>query len=70
MDYLVSESSKHSQSYISNMPLNDRLSATRHYPKYPKDVALYPISRANNTPSIIGLEGLGTIRVFDVFKDD
>ncbi|OQD80567.1 hypothetical protein PENANT_c034G08455 [Penicillium antarcticum] len=37
---------------------------------YPEEVALYPSSRVSSTPSVTGLDGPGTTRVFDVFEDD
>lgn len=48
--------------------LNDIALAAGNYPDYPKEVALYPSSR--DTTSVTGLEGPGTTRVFDVFKDN
>ncbi|KAJ6056946.1 hypothetical protein N7460_000220 [Penicillium canescens] len=49
---------------------NDELSTAGNYPDYPEEVALYPSSRVSDTPSVAGLEGPGTTRVFDVFEDD
>ncbi|CAI7605787.1 unnamed protein product [Penicillium manginii] len=40
------------------------------YPDYPEEVALYPSSRVSSSPSVTGLDGPGTSRVFDVFQDD
>lgn len=44
--------------------------AAENYPKYPEEVALYPSSRVSSIASVTGLDGPGTTRVFDVFKDD
>ncbi|CAI7641637.1 unnamed protein product [Penicillium pancosmium] len=40
------------------------------HPDYPEEVALYPSSRVSSSPSVTGLDGPGTSRVFDVFQDD
>ncbi|OJZ83370.1 hypothetical protein ASPFODRAFT_210178 [Aspergillus luchuensis CBS 106.47] len=40
------------------------------HPGYPEEVALYPSSRGSSSPSVTGLDGPGTSRVFDVFQDD
>lgn len=53
-----------------NLYYNNELLTARNYPDYPKEVALYPSSRVSDTPSIAGLEGPRTTRVFDVFEDD
>ncbi|KAI2791658.1 hypothetical protein POX_c04524 [Penicillium oxalicum] len=66
----VSESHEHSRSYSPRIPLDDSLSATEHHPPYPEDVALHPTSQGRNSPSVTGLEGPGTTRIFDVFEDD
>jgi hypothetical protein len=39
-------------------------------PDYPEEVGLYPPFRAGDTPSVTGLDGPGTTRVFDVFQDE
>jgi len=40
------------------------------HPDYPEEVALHPSSRGSSSPSVTGLDGPGTSRVFDVFRDD
>lgn len=44
--------------------------ATNDYPDYPEEVALYSSSRVSSTPSVTGLDGPGSTRVFDVFGDE
>ncbi|KAJ5121535.1 uncharacterized protein N7515_009496 [Penicillium bovifimosum] len=44
--------------------------AADNYPSYPEEVALYPSSRVSSTASVTGLDGPGTMRVFDVFEDE
>jgi hypothetical protein len=46
------------------------LSISGKSPDYPEEVGLYPPLRASATPSVTGLEGPGTSRVFNVFQDD
>lgn len=41
------------------------------HPDYPEMVALFPDSRASSSsPSVTGIDGPGTSRIFDVFQDD
>jgi len=40
------------------------------HPDYPEEVTLHPSSRGSSSPSVTGLDGPGTSRVFDVFQDD
>lgn len=49
---------------------DDTLSISGSSPDYPEEVGLYPPFRASDTPSVTGLQGLGTTRVFDVFQDN
>ncbi|KAJ5982116.1 hypothetical protein N7451_012216 [Penicillium sp. IBT 35674x] len=65
----VSESRDPSRAVSPELYLNDT-PATGTYPEYPEEVALYPSSRGSDTPSVTGLEGPGTTRVFDVFEDE
>ncbi|KAJ6098847.1 hypothetical protein N7467_000382 [Penicillium canescens] len=48
---------------------NDAL-ATDGYPDYPEEVTLYSSFRVSSTPSVTGLDGPGSTRVFDVFRDE
>ena len=49
---------------------DDTLSLSGNAPDYPEEVGLYPPFRANDTPSVTGLQGPGTTRVFDVFQEN
>lgn len=66
----VSEVDEPSRAHSCNLYLDDTLSAPCDYPEDPEEVILYPTSRARDTPSVMGLEGPWTTRVFEVFEGD
>ncbi|KAJ5642495.1 hypothetical protein N7490_006495 [Penicillium lividum] len=66
----VSESPNPSRAVSPELYFSDTSPATGTYPEYPEEVALYPSSRGSDTPSVTGLDGPGTTRVFDVFEDE
>lgn len=67
---LVSDPRRLSRASSPVLCYDDTLSASRNFLDYPEEVALYPSSRASGTPSVTGLEGPRTTKVFDVFHDD
>ncbi|KAL2848997.1 hypothetical protein BJX68DRAFT_267341 [Aspergillus pseudodeflectus] len=46
------------------------LSDVANFPEYPQEVALYASPQTDGSPSVTGLDGPGSSRVFDVFADD
>lgn len=67
---LVSDPRGLSRASSPGLCQDDTLSASGNFPGYPEEVGLFPSSRASCTPSVTGLDGPGTTRVFDVFRDD
>ncbi|KAL2836627.1 hypothetical protein BJY01DRAFT_251879 [Aspergillus pseudoustus] len=45
-------------------------SVVANFPEYPPEVALYASPQTDGSPSVTGLDGPGSSRVFDVFADD
>ena len=68
---LQNEQSK--QDTLPEAPVRNILAADNYldHPDYPEEVSLSPYSPASSSsPSVTGLDGPGTSRIFDVFQDD
>lgn len=68
---LQNEQSK--QDTLPEAPVSNILAADNYldHPDYPEEVSLSPYSSASSSsPSVTGLDGPGTSRIFDVFQDD
>lgn len=69
---LVSQNRQSAEDVMHETSARDTAGADTYsdYPDYPEEVALYPSSRVSSSPSVTGLDGPGTSRVFDIFQND
>ncbi|KAJ5569154.1 hypothetical protein N7450_011640 [Penicillium hetheringtonii] len=69
----VLQNAQSEQDTLPEAPVSNMLAADNYldHPDYPEEVSLSPYSPASSSsPSVTGLDGPGTSRIFDVFRDD
>ena len=69
----VLQNEQSEQDTLPEAPVSNILAADNYidHPNYPEEVSLSPYSPASSSsPSVTGLDGPGTSRIFDVFQDD